>query len=40
VYTIERQSASQETTTEGLEERERIDKEIVAMLAKVIMLSI
>ena len=33
MYTIERQSASQETTTEGLEERERIDKEIVAMLA-------
>jgi len=40
VYTIERQSASQETTTKGLGERERIDKEIVAILVKVIILSI
>jgi len=40
VYTTERQSASQETTTKGLKERERINKEIVAMLVKVIILSI
>ena len=39
IYATERWSASQGTMIEGLGEKKWIDKEIVAMLAKTIVLS-
>ena len=40
VYTIKKQSASQGTTTEGLEERGWVGEGMVTILAKTMVLSI